>query len=50
MSEKRYEQAVPLLENEMLEPSVHNMIIRKAADSQRIPYEQKRYLKTLRLH
>ncbi len=46
---KRYDQTVPLLEDEMLEPTVHSMTIQKAVTSQRIPYERKKYLRTLKL-
>ncbi len=46
---KRYDQTVPLLENEMIEPSVHNLTIQKAIGSQRVPYEHKKYLRTLKL-
>ncbi len=46
---KRYDQTVALLENEMLEPTVHGMTIQKAVASQRIPYERKKYLRTLKL-
>lgn len=45
---KRYEQTVPLFENEMLEPSVHALSLQKAVQSQKIPYERKKYLRTLR--
>lgn len=45
---KRYEQTVPLLADEMLEPTVHAMTIQKAINSQRIPYERKKYLRTLK--
>ena len=45
---KRYDQAVPLLVDEMLEPTVHAMTIQKAVASQRIPYERKKYLRTLK--
>ncbi|MBQ9478730.1 MAG: DNA alkylation repair protein [Selenomonadaceae bacterium] len=45
---KRYEQTLPLLENDMLDPTVHAMTIQKAVESRRIPYERKKYLRTLK--
>ena len=46
---KRWDQAVPLLENEMLEPTVHNLTIQKAVESRRIAYDHKKYLRTLKI-
>lgn len=45
---KQYETALPYLEQNRLEPWVHNKTIQKAAESYRIVPEQKAYLKTLR--
>ena len=46
---KRWDQMVPLLENEMLEPTVHNLTIQKAVESRRITYDRKKYLRSLKL-
>lgn len=45
---KQYEAALPYLEQNRLEPWVHNKTIQKAVESYRITPEQKAYLKTLR--
>lgn len=45
---KRYEQTIPLLENDMLDPTIHGLTIQKAVESRRIPYERKKYLRTLK--
>ncbi len=45
---KQYEAALPYLEQNRLEPWVHNKTIQKAVESYRIAPEQKAYLRTLR--
>lgn len=45
---KRYEQAVPYLEQNKLERWTHNKTIQKAMESFRVTYEHKKYLKTLK--
>ena len=46
---KRYEQALPFLEDRRLAPWTHNKAIQKAAESFRVPPERKEYLKRLRV-
>ncbi len=45
---KRYEAALPVLEQRRLEPWTHNKTIQKAIESYRLSDAQKAYLKTLR--
>lgn len=45
---KQYKHTLPLLQNGILSPWVHNKTIQKAVESQRISAETKTYLKTLR--
>ena len=45
---KQWDAALPYLERHRLDPWTHNMAIRKACESFRIPEERKAYLKTLR--
>ena len=45
---KRYEAAVPYLEQGDMDPWTHNKAIQKAVESYRITAEQKAYLKSLR--
>lgn len=45
---KQYEAVIPLLENHVLKPFVHNQTIQKACDSKRFSQTQKAYFKSLR--
>lgn len=45
---KQYEAVIPLLENHVLKPWVHNQTIQKACDSKRFSQTQKAYFKSLR--
>ena len=45
---KRYDDALKYLEERLLDKTVHNLAIKKAVESRRIPAEQKIYLKTLK--
>lgn len=45
---KQYETVIPLLENHVLKPWVHNQTIQKACDSKRFSQTQKAYFKSLR--
>ncbi len=45
---KQYEQALPYIENKVLDVWTHNKTLQKAIESLRITTEQKDYLKTLR--
>ncbi|MDO4478780.1 MAG: tRNA pseudouridine(38-40) synthase TruA [Lachnospiraceae bacterium] len=45
---KQYEAAVPYLEKKKLPKELHNMAIRKAIESRRIPEERKTYLRSLK--
>lgn len=45
---KQPEATLPILENNLLDPWVHNKTIQKATESFRIPTETKKYLKTLK--
>lgn len=45
---KQYEAVIPLLENHVLKPWVHNQTIQKACDSKRLSQTQKAYFKSLR--
>lgn len=45
---KQYETAVPILENHILSPWVHNKTIQKAIESFRVTDEHKAYLRTLK--
>ena len=45
---KRYEDAIPYLEEHRLDPRTHNKAIQKALESYRITPEQKAYLRTLK--
>ena len=46
---KRYEDALPFLEEKRLAPRTHNKAIRKALESYRIGPEQKAYLRRLKI-
>lgn len=46
---KRWEDALPYIENRIMPKWVHNKAIQKAVESYRITNEQKDYLKTLRI-
>ena len=46
---KRYEAALPYIENRRLDARTHNKAIRKAIESFRITPEQKAYLRTLKV-
>ena len=45
---KQYDAAIPYLEQNRLDPWVHNKTIQKAVESFRVPEERKAYLRTLR--
>ena len=45
---KQYQAVIPLLENHVLKPWVHNQTIQKACDSKRFSQTQKAYFKSLR--
>ena len=45
---KQYARIVPFLETRRLDRWTHNMTIRKAIESYRIPTEQKAYLRSLK--
>ena len=45
---KQYEQALPFIENKVLDKWTHNKAIQKSVESYRISPKQKAYLKTLR--
>ena len=45
---KQYDQILPYIEEQRLEPWIHNKTIQKAIESYRITPEQKAYLKTLK--
>lgn len=45
---KQYEAVIPLLENHVLKPWVHNQTIQKVCDSKRFSQTQKAYFKSLR--
>lgn len=45
---KQYDAALPYLRERRLDPWTHNMTIRKAVESRRVPEAQKQFLKTLR--
>ena len=47
---KQYDAVIPYLEQNCLNPWVHNKTIGKAVESYRISPEQKEYLRTLRVH
>lgn len=46
---KQWDSTIPYLENNMLDPWVHNKTIQKACESYRITDEQKTYLRKLKL-
>ena len=46
---KQYDAVLPYIEQRQLAPKTHNMAIRKALESYRVPSERKAYLKTLRI-
>lgn len=45
---KRYDQIIPIIENNKLDKWIHNKTIQKAIESYRIPAEHKAYLRTLK--
>jgi len=45
---KQYDAALPYLRERRLDPWTHNMTIRKAVESRRVPEAHKQFLKTLR--
>ena len=45
---KQWDAAIPYIENNALEPWIHNKTIQKARESNRITPQQKDYLKTLK--
>ena len=45
---KQYESVIGFIEEKRLPAPVHNMTVRKAVESRRIPYERKIYLKSLK--
>lgn len=47
---KHYDIAIKYLQNRCLDRWVHNKAIQKAIESYRISWEQKEYLKTLKIH
>ena len=46
---KQYESILPYIEEKRLDPWTHNKTIQKAVESNRISWEQKEYLKSLKL-
>lgn len=44
----RYEQILPLIEEQRFDPWIHNMAIQKVRESRRIPQDRKEYLLTLK--
>ncbi len=46
---KQYDSILPFIENKCLKTWTHNKAIQKAVESRRIPVEQKKYLKTLKI-
>ncbi len=48
--DKRWDEAIPWIEQRRMEPWVHNKSIQKAVESRVIPAERKDYLRTLRVH
>ena len=47
---KQYDSTIQVIEDQVLSHWVHNKTIQKAIDSSRITPEQKKYLKTLKMH
>lgn len=47
---KQYTDVLPALESKKMDVWIHNKAIQKAVESYRITAEQKKYLRTLRLH
>ena len=46
---RQWDDAVAYIENRRLDPRTHNLAIRKACESFRVPDERKAYLRTLRI-
>lgn len=46
---KQYDLTLPFIENKKLDKWTHNKAIQKSVESRRITYEQKDYLRTLKI-